>query len=137
MKKTVFVDTAAWLALVNKSDMIHQKARKVRDSLVKQTFKFMVTDYVLVEIANAFSRPPYRSSAIKLITTIQASNDIQIIAINKEIYSKAWSLYSERPDKEWSFTDCTSFIVMKAFGIKEAFTTDHHFEQSGFSILLK
>jgi len=135
--KPIFVDTAAWLALVNKSDLFHQKARSVRDALIEQHFTFVVTEYVLVETANALSRPPLRAAAIKLLLTIQKSKDIDTVAISREIYTKAFELYSARPDKDWSFTDCTSFVVMKAQGIKEAFTTDHHFQQAGFSILLK
>jgi uncharacterized protein len=60
-----------------------------------------------------------------------------IVEIDKEIFAEAWRLYSERLDKEWSFTDCTSFIVMSRMGLADAFTSDHHFEQAGFNILLK
>jgi len=49
MKRKVFVDTSAWLALVNKSDAAHQKARKVRDALLKDHIQFVVTNYVMVD----------------------------------------------------------------------------------------
>lgn len=55
MKKPVFVDTAAWLALLNKSDTLHEKAKKIRNKLVKERRQFVLTDYVIVEIANALS----------------------------------------------------------------------------------
>ena len=60
-----------------------------------------------------------------------------VVRVDKEIFGEAWRLYSERLDKEWSFTDCTSFIVMNSMGLTDAFTSDHHFEQAGFNILLK
>jgi predicted nucleic acid-binding protein len=41
-----------------------------------------------------------------------------------------------RPDKEWSFTDCASFGVMNEEGIEQALTGDHHFEQAGFRTVL-
>lgn len=137
MKRTVFVDTVAWLALTNKSDDLHAKAQKVRDSLVKHQVQFVVTDYVIVEIANALSKIPFRSAAIQLITFIQQSENILIFEVDKGIFNGAWDLYSTRPDKEWSMTDCISFTVMKHIGITEAFTNDHHFEQAGFSVLIK
>jgi len=64
------------------------------------------------------------------------SKNIEIVEIDKEIYKEAWNLYSSRNDKEWSLTDCTSFIVMNRRRITEAFTSDRHFEQAGFKILL-
>ena len=49
----------------------------------------------------------------------------------------ATHLFAERPDKDWSLTDCISFVVMQEQGICEALTADHHFEQAGFVALLK
>ena len=137
MKQTVFADTAAWLALINKSDTMHKKAKKIRDSLLTHNARFVVTDYVIVEIANSLSRIPFRESAIHLIKSMTASRNIEIVEIDKTVYGEAWELYSGRTDKEWSLTDCTSFIIMNRNRITEAFTSDRHFEQSGFTILLK
>lgn len=60
--KTVFVDTSDWLALINKTDHLHHTARGVRDDLLEQGFRFLVTDYILVETANALSRIPFRKA---------------------------------------------------------------------------
>lgn len=136
MKQTVFADTAAWLALINKSDTLHKKAKKVRDSLLNHNSQFVVTDYIVVEIANSLSRIPFRESAINLINSMTASKNIEIVEIDKEVYKEAWELYSSRTDKEWSLTDCTSFIIMNRRRMTEAFTSDRHFEQAGFKILL-
>ena len=135
--KTVFVDTSAWLALINKTDHRHHKARKVRDDLQEQHSRLVLTDYILLETANALSRIPFRKAAVQLISFIRASEDIQKIEIDKALFQKAWGLYSERLDKEWSLTDCASFVVMKGMGLTDAFSSDHHFEQAGFNILLK
>lgn len=137
MIRKVFVDTSAWLALVNKSDTAHYKARMVRDSLLKDQTQFVVTNYVMLEIANALGRTPHKETAVKLINIIEMSDNIQIVEINKGIYKVAWQVYSTYLDKDWSLTDCTSFEVMKEKGITQAFTTDKHFEQAGFEILMK
>ena len=137
MNHFVFVDTSAWLALINKSDAFHVKAKNIRDILLHDNIQFIVTDYVIVEVANSLSKIPWRSSAIQLINSIQLSENTRVVEINKEIYNEAWELYSNKTDKEWGLTDCASFLVMNRYAITKAFTNDHHFEQMGFKILLK
>lgn len=56
---------------------------------------------------------------------------------NVEIFERGVELYHSRLDKQWSLTDCISFVVMSEEGIAEALTGDHHFEQAGFVALLK
>ena len=46
-------------------------------------------------------------------------------------------LYDSRNDKQWSLTDCISFVVMQDYEITDALTGDHHFEQAGFRALLR
>lgn len=137
MKNMVFVDTAAWLALVNKSEDLHDAARDVRDKLVLQKTKLITTDFVVVEIANSLSRLPLRGVARKLIDFVRDSDTIQLVTITPELFEKAYQLYCARDDKEWGLTDCTSFVVMQTMRVTRAFTADRHFEQAGFSILLK
>lgn len=90
----------------------------------------------MLEVANALSKPPWRKAAVRLIESIRVSPNIRIVEVDQDILDEAWDLYRDRADKEWSLTDCTSFVVMERSGVKEAFTSDHHFEQAGFRILL-
>jgi predicted nucleic acid-binding protein len=53
------------------------------------------------------------------------------------LFERGLSLYSRRPDKDWSLTDCISFVVMEEHGLRDVLTADHHFQQAGFTILLK
>jgi hypothetical protein len=55
----------------------------------------------------------------------------------RQLFRDALSLYTERADKEWSLTDCASFVIMKRMGIDRALTDDYHFMQNGFEALLK
>jgi predicted nucleic acid-binding protein len=48
---------------------------------------------------------------------------------------KARAVFFRQRDKEYSFTDCTSFVVMRELRLKEALTTDRHFRQAGFQLL--
>jgi uncharacterized protein len=55
----------------------------------------------------------------------------------REAFADAFKLYQDRPDKDWSLTDCSSFLIMRRYGIDSALTHDKHFKQAGFSALLK
>lgn len=132
----IFIDTAAWLALVNKSDEFHERAKAVREDLFKKEAEFVTTNQIVIEVSNSLSKARFRESAIKLIDSIGESKDITVVWIDEGIYAHGWEKYKSKSDKEWSFTDCMSFVIMEEERIQEAFTTDHHFEQAGFIKLL-
>jgi hypothetical protein len=134
--KKVFIDTSAWIALVNKSDKFYQKSIEVQKMLIDENYELITSDYILVEIANGLSKIKYRDTAINLVNSILTSSDVELIRINDDLFYKSWELFSSRDDKDWGFTDCSSFIVMNEYGIKEAFSADVHFKQAGFIVLL-
>jgi predicted nucleic acid-binding protein len=53
------------------------------------------------------------------------------------LLAQSLRLFSQRPDKEWGLTDCSSFVIMQQKGLYAALTADHHFEQAGFLPLLR
>ena len=61
----------------------------------------------------------------------------EFVAANDELFEQGVGLYDERHDKQWSLTDCISFVVMKQRNLQDALTGDHHYEQAGFTALLK
>jgi predicted nucleic acid-binding protein len=132
----VFVDTAAWLALINKDDHFHKQARAVRDQLIAAQASFITTEWVLLEVANSLSKRRFRKAAIRLIEAIYRSPSIRVVRADPYLWERAWDLYKKSRDKDWSLTDCTSFVVMRDEGVRQAFTTDRHFEQAGFVKLL-
>lgn len=89
-----------------------------------------------IEIGNALSKRRYRKAATELLDSLEEDTSIEIVPITEQLCYKAYKLYRERPDKEWGLTDCISFVIMKERGIDQALTTDGHFEQAGFKILL-
>jgi len=133
---TVLVDTAAWIALVNTRDELHDRAKQTMAELRRSTVALVTTDFVLLEVANAFCTSAWRSKAIKLIEGLRSLPNLQIIEADSSLLLDGWQLYCDRLDKEWSLTDCVSFAVMEKAQIRQAFTSDHHFEQAGFEKLL-
>lgn len=136
-RENVFADTAAFVALLVRRDEFHQSAKLIMVELSEKDTKLFVTEMVLFEIANALSAFEIRARAVVLIDELRRLPNVEIVWSSVELFDTAWSLYRERPDKEWSLTDCASFVVMKERGIKLAFTSDKHFEQAGFVKLLE
>lgn len=132
----VFVDTAAWIAVVNARDGLHEAAQDMMRDLRRQNALLLTTEFVLLEVANALSAPAFRVRASNLIKELYNLSNAQIIPVDALLFADGLKLYGERPDKEWSLTDCTSFIVMERENITRAFTSDNHFEQAGFVKLL-
>src|SRR3990172_538844 len=137
MTKSVFVDSFAWIAAINKSDNYHDVTLRIIADLLGKNSKLFTTNYVIIETINALSKKEYRNTVVEFIHKLEKSPSVEIIGITEDTYSNAWKLYQERMDKDWGITDCTSFEVMRMFNIKRAFTNDKHFEQAGFSLMVK
>lgn len=79
----------------------------------------------------------HHAAAVDFLDTIARSEALRLEWIGPERFHAAGALFRKHADKEWSFTDCVSFAVMRELLIRDAFTTDHHFKQAGFVPLLK
>jgi predicted nucleic acid-binding protein len=137
MLKPVFVDTSAFIAMGNRRDFFHVAAIKAKEKLKQENRNLITTEAIFLEFGNAFSAVALKPSAIKMMEAIRLSKKWTVIGIDEKIMNQSFNLYKQMSDKDWGLVDCTSIIVAKNLGISEIFTTDHHFEQAGFQILLK
>ena len=127
----IFVDAVAWIAMLNLRDSLHDEAKSRFHRLCKDNCRFVTTEYVLLELANALSSPDFRGKVSVLITGLLASDDVEVVPGDSDLFSAGFDLYISRPDKGWSLVDCASFVVMQRRRITDAFTADRHFEQGG------
>jgi predicted nucleic acid-binding protein len=132
--RTLFADSAYYIALLSPSDEHHATAV---ESSRKFTGRIVSTEYVLVEIGSALSTRPDRDLFIELVRDLQTDALTTIVPASSELFEKGLSVFARHRDKEWSLVDCISIAVMKSMRIRTALTSDHHFEQAGFEILLK
>ena len=131
--KAVFADSSYFLALVSVRDEAHLQAVEFSKST---DLSILTTAWVLLEVANGLAASTRRQLAVELIESLLNDENVVVIPPEQEFFSEVFRLYSERKDKDWSLTDCISFVVMKKRGLSEALTGDHHFEQAGFRSLL-
>ena len=129
----VFADTFFFLALVNRKDKAHRRA--VEFSAISNR-PMITTTWILMEVGDALWRGSDRAAFLHLLDNLANDPDATVVPATHDLFEKAKSLFAARPDKDWSMTDCTSFIVMQERGITEAITGDRDFEQAGFVRLL-
>ncbi len=129
-----FVDSFYFIALLNPNDPAHAWAAEVAAEF---DGAFVTTAAVLTEVADGLARRTRRHLFVELCEEVAANENIQVVATTRELWNAACTLYRARPDKDWSLTDCISFVVMDREGLTDALTGDRHFEQAGFVPLLK
>lgn len=132
--KTLFADTSFYVAVLSPHDALHTRAKTVADAHLGDV---VTSEFVLIEVGNFFCRGIGRAVFATMMENLRRADDVQIVPVSTELFNKAIALFTARRDKEWSLTDCTSFVVMQDCGISEALTADEHFAQAGFVPLLK
>ena len=132
----VFLDTNAWVMVLNKRESRHAEANAKLRELGRAGWVLVVTDWVIAETGNGLARPPARTVFSEAVRQFLRSPRTRVVHVTPELMERAVDLFTERPDKTWGLVDRASFVVMEDEGITDAFTTDHHFEQAGFACLL-
>jgi predicted nucleic acid-binding protein len=130
----IFADSYSFFAIVNPRDPAHARAM---DFSRRNRGPLATTAWVLTELADGLASTPRREAFRRVRDDIEANPADLIVPANAETFEKGVELYHARQDKQWSLTDCISFVVMSEEGITEALTGDRHFEQAGFIALLK
>jgi len=128
-----FIDTAFVVALINKNDQYHAKAMELSKKYEEKPL--IMTDVVLLEIGNALSRK-YKQEAIQVITAFRSSDEVMIVELNLKLFERAFEIYEKYDDKNWGMVDCLSFIVMRDNEVTDSLTSDNHFKQAGFKVLM-
>ncbi|MDI6765837.1 MAG: PIN domain-containing protein [Bacteroidota bacterium] len=133
----VFADTVYWVALFNPKDTLHRVALTAASEHEDSTIG--TTEAVLSEVLNQFSSygSLWRTAVATGVENLLAQDTVTVVPTSHELFAQALVLYKSRPDKRYSHVDCISMIVMKNEDITGVLTSDHHFKQEGFSLLLK
>jgi hypothetical protein len=133
----VFVDTVAFVAINNKNEQFNAQAVEINRNLLLNEYRYITSDYVLDETVTLLRKKAGHAAAVDFYENIQKSELVQVVHVTETLQHHAWNIFKKYADKEYSFTDCTSFAIMKELKVHAAFTNDHHFEQMGFDRLIK
>ena len=128
----LFVDTGAWAALYNVADPAHTA---VSATLQKWQDRLVTSEYVFDELVTLL-RCRVGHHAATMAGRALRSHDVAMLAmVEPEDLETAWSQFEAETDKSYSFTDCTSFALMRRLHLKAAAAVDEHFRQAGFRVL--
>jgi uncharacterized protein len=124
----IFVDTSVWFAMAVPSDQDHAA---VAELLRQNTEPLLTTDYVVDETLTLLRARGYTQRALALGTEFFSGSIATLYYLTEADVQAAWGIFQKYQDKEWSFTDCASKVVIEQMKIMRAASLDHHFHQFG------
>ena len=128
----VIVDTGAWYAYINAKDLDHFKVREFLDSFEG---KLVTSSYIFDEIITLVLARLGHKKAVKVGQVLLNPKVVELVRVGAADEWSAWQLFQQRSDKMYSFTDCTSFVLMRRLKLAKALTLDEHFAQEGFEVV--
>lgn len=134
----LFIDTSAFLALANDRDNYHKAAQHFLMDIQNGKFRptrLITSDYIVDETLTRIRFKVGHAQAVNWGQNIHSSKIIELQRVDETIYEDALAIFEKYNDKQLSFTDCTSFALMKSMGINDAFTFDEDFRKMGFNIM--
>jgi predicted nucleic acid-binding protein len=130
----VFADAFYFVARLNRRDQHHERVLQFSRDFRAQ---LLTSDWVLMEVADALAESECRGRVREFILHLRRMAACEIVPASRELLDRALDLYHQHADKEWTLTDCVSFVIMRERNVTDALTGDRHFEQAGFIALLK
>ncbi len=135
MAGSVFVDTSGWYALIDRRDASHEAMTNEVQRLIRDGVRLVSTDYVIDESCTLAKARAGSVAALRLLDLLDGTVALDVEWIGPEQFDRAKALFRKYRDQAFSFTDCTSFAVMRERRLKEVVTTDDHFRFMGFQLL--
>lgn len=133
--KRAFLDTGFLIALESISDQYHTKAREYWLKFLQSKPLLVTSTFVFDEVTTFFNSRNHHAKAVEIGKNLIASSSIELIYVDEKIFDEGWKYFQMYHDKQYSLTDCISFVLMEKNELQDALTFDQHFEQAGFRIL--
>jgi predicted nucleic acid-binding protein len=134
-RERLFLDTSFVVARFYRRDQHHQRANQLKVR-IESCAELWTTEAILLEVGAAFCHPLQRSIVETMWNQFHSDPFFRVAQVSGELLNRGMELFRQRADKEWSLTDCVSFVVMQDQQLTDALTCDHHYVQAGFRALL-
>lgn len=134
--KAVFIDTMGWFSLLNQRDAFHEQAVAQMNRLRRIRSPLITTDYVVDETATLLKVRGAGVAIDRYFEALKVSKSVTLTFIGPDRFQEAVSYFQRYRDHGYSFTDVSSFVVMRELGLRRVFTHDRHFREAGFELLL-
>lgn len=134
----IFVDTWAWYALADTADTDHILAQLANEQLLADNYTFVTTNFVLAETLTLIRYKLHHTAAVQFRHMLQQliqAGLVELVRVDEAHEATAWEIFCQYVDQKFSYTDCTSFAVMRDLKLTQAFTGDHHFSILGFTLV--
>ncbi len=128
----IFIDTAAFLAVLNANDRYHQSTRKVWIDILSSGSAISTSNYVILE-TTALLQHRFGIEALRLFVG-EILPVIEVIWVDEDIHQQGMSALLAANRRDLSLVDCISFVLMRQRGLDSAFTLDDHFREQGYSV---
>lgn len=133
--KRIFIDSWAWVALVDQQDSNHERADQINERLLEAGYFFATSNFVFGESLTTLRYKVGYEEALRfheIFTRLIKGGLLKVLRVTEAIEEEAWRTFTKHHDQDFSWVDCTSFAIMKREKLQEAFTHDHHFHVMGF-----
>jgi len=132
--RDIFIDTSAFIAIRAGDDINHEKAQKFLKIIKEKRLLLHTTNFIVDEVYTYFCR--VHEIAVEMTELIIKNPLIILHRVGVDDENHAWKILKIFNDKDFSYTDATSFAVMRRLGIKTVFAFDEHFDQYGEFIVV-
>ena len=131
----VFVDTGGWMACADRNDPAHLTCMAARDATLEAGRVLITTDFVVDETLTLIRFRLGLAAANARWEQVDGNARLRWERVENDRFERARHLFFQYRDKDLSFTDCTSFAIMRELKLTTVITTDGHFRQVGFDVL--
>ena len=138
MIRPIFVDTSAWLAMAVRRDHYHKRAATFYKKVTQERTPLLTSNYVLVETYTRIRYDDGHEKAVRfhdvIVMAIKARR-LHVEWVTPSLHDEAWKIFRDFADQEFSFVDCTSFVIARRQNVESVFAFDRHFATMGFVLM--